>query len=215
MNRPGYLVEGDLEQKFIQNVCPGCPVRKINCNGKTTSIQAIAKRVGTLGRLLHKTCSPLIIVLDRENREQSSEQMEKELGAAIEQEKIDVPVVLGIPDRNIESWILADNEMLFQVAGIVTKTVPPFCEGKNGKSLIKHALCGGRTYVETIDGVQWLKAARPAVMQKNSPSFSRFFSALSELDCRWLKQLELPLTANQCHGGTADPSAADPRATGL
>jgi hypothetical protein len=193
MNRPGYLVVGDLEQKFIQQVCPGHPVQKINCNGDQTSIEAIAKRVGTLGRLLHKRCSPLVVVFDRECREQSAEEIEKQFTDALAQEEIDVPVIVGIPDRNIESWILSDYPTFLESAGLPQSSPVSSFEGRNGKSIIKNALGTGKSYVETIHGVTWLKAARPPTMQANSPSFNRLFTALAALDCWWLKQLQLPL----------------------
>jgi hypothetical protein len=196
MNKPAYLVEGHLEQKFIQNICPGCPVRKINCNGDDTNIEAIAKRVGTLGRLLHKRYSPLVIVFDREGREKSSEELEKAFKEILAQEKIDVPVIVGIPDRDIEAWILADYEMFTQSAGLGTITPFSTFEGRKGKSVIKQALCYGKSYVETIDGVAWLKAARAAVMKEHSPSFKRLLTALFELDCWWLRELEFGLTIN-------------------
>jgi len=193
MSKPAYLVEGDLEQKYIQSTCPGCPVKKINCNGIATSIDAIAKRVGTLGRLLHKRFSPLIVIFDREGREESAEHLERTFREVLSQEKIDVPVVVGIPDRNVETWILADYEMFLQSAKMeASSPLSPF-EGRNGKSIIKQTLGEGKSYVETIDGVAWLKAARPAVIQECSPSFNRLFSALSDLECWWLKQLQLPL----------------------
>jgi hypothetical protein len=194
MIKPAYLVEGDLEQKFVQNVCPGCPVQKINCNGETTSLEAISKRVGTLGRLLHKRHSPLIVVFDREGREESAENLEKAFRKVLVQEQIDVPVIVGIPDRNIEAWILADYEMFLQSSGSAASSLITSCEGRNGKSVIKQTLADGKAYVETIDGVAWLKAARPAVMQQHSPSFNRLFSTLSNLDCWWLKDLQLPLS---------------------
>ena len=207
MNNPAYLVEGDLEQKFIQNTCPGCPVKKINCNGIWTSIEAIAKRVGTLGRLLHKRHSPLVVVFDREGREESAEHLEKTFREVLAQEKIDVPIVVGIPDRNVEAWILADYEMFLQSARLGASSPVSTFEGRNGKLVIKQTLGEGKSYVETIDGVAWLKAARPAVIQKHSPSFNRLFSALSDLDCWWLKQLQLPLTANANVFPTNEPAS--------
>jgi hypothetical protein len=196
MNKPAYLVEGDLEQKFIQNTCPGCPVKKINCNGIKTSLEAIAERVGTLGRLLHKRYSPLVVVFDREGRVDSAEHLEKKFCEILTQEKIDVPVIVGIPDRNIETWILADYEMFLQSAKLDESSPVSMFEGYNGKSVIKQTLGKGKCYVETINGVTWLKAARPAVMQKYSPSFNRLYKALSSFDCWWLKQLQLPLSKN-------------------
>lgn len=186
-------MEGDLEQKFIQNVCPGAPVRKINCNGDDTRLEAIAKRVGTLARLVPKRCSLLVVVFDREGRIESSADMEMRFRELLKNEGLDTPVIVGIPDRNIESWILGD---LLQFAlSAELKSAPPDIsfEGKCGKLSIKKLLENGTRYVETIDGVRWLKSARPDVIQLHSPSFKRFAVALKALECWWLKELHLKL----------------------
>ena len=62
MKRPAFLVEGHLEQRFVQAVCPGSSVLRLNCNGDKVAIEAVAKRVGTLGRRVHKKCSVLGVV---------------------------------------------------------------------------------------------------------------------------------------------------------
>ena len=54
MSKPAFFVEGKTEQRIVQTLCPGCPVRIINCNGDGVSLEAISKRVGTLARLLHE-----------------------------------------------------------------------------------------------------------------------------------------------------------------
>jgi hypothetical protein len=188
MNKPAYLVEGDLEQKFLQKICPGSPVRKINCNGKDVSLEAIAERVESLGRLIHKRFSPIVVVFDREGRTQTCEQIEAKLFKLLEKEMIQVRLVIAVADRQVENWILADYEMFTKSAAIQNETARPSFEGENGKSRIREALGRARIYVETIDGVAWLQAARPEKMVQNSPSFSRLVTALAELPCWWLEQ---------------------------
>jgi hypothetical protein len=192
MTRPAYLVEGDLEQKFIQNTCPGCKVQKINCNGDDVSLEAIAKRVGSLGRLVHERHSPLVVIFDRERREETSEQIEAKFREILAHEQLQVPVIVGIPDRDTENWILSDYETFASSAKLKADAEEACYEGKNGKSVIKRAIGPERSYVETIDGVAWLKAARPSVMRQNSASFCRFVEALSALPCWWLDQQDLP-----------------------
>ena len=211
MNNPAYLVEGDLEQKFIQNACPTAAVQKINCNGETTSIEAIVKRVGTLGRLLHKRFSPLVVIFDRENRQETVAEIEKEFHEHMVHEKIDVPIIVGIPDENIETWILSDYEMFLQSAGLGESSPVGTFEGKNGKSVIKNMLPHGRSYVETIDGVTWLKAARPLFIKNSSASFARLFAKLTKFECWWLQQLQLPLQANEINGLNGSDSPTENR----
>jgi Domain of unknown function (DUF4276) len=193
MNNPAYLVEGDLEQKFIQNVCQGAPVQKINCNGDETSLDAIAKRVGSLGRLLHKRHTPIIVIFDREGRKEESEDIELQFREKLKSENLNVPVIIGVPDRNIETWILADPEQFSASANVSNVSDQCRFEGKCGKANIKKLLKNKATYVETIDGVKWLKSSRPNEIQKNSPSFRRFAAALAKLNCWWLKELHLSL----------------------
>lgn len=194
MNKPAYLVEGDLEQDFIQTICPGCPVRKINCNGDNVNLEAISKRVGTLGRLLHKRHSPIIVVFDRESRIETCEEIEVRFLDLLRAENIQVPVVIGVPDRDIESWLLSDYEMFISSAKLTREAPPSSFEGKSGKAAINKCQLGhGGAYVPTIHGVAWLKAARPGVMRQRSPSFERFAASLSELECWWLQQQALAI----------------------
>ncbi len=193
MNSPAYLVEGDLEQKFIQTICPGCPVSKINCNGDEVGLVAIGKRVGTLGRLYHKRHSPLVVVFDREGRALEANAIELALMELLKQEAIDVPIIIGVADRHIENWILADYETFAEAARISNPPGAQSFEGHKGKSVIKKALGKNRPYIETIDGVAWLSAARPGVVCQNSPSFKRLTDALADLPCRWLSQGQLSI----------------------
>jgi len=191
MNTPAFLVEGIMEQKFIQSVCPGAPVRTIGCNGNSVKLEVIAKKVGTFSRLFKGRYSPIIVIFDREDREKESQDIEGEFLLMLKKEEIEGHVVVGIPDRNIESWILADMEMFIKSSGIQQSDATLQFEGYNCKSFIKKHLNCNNPYVETIHGVQWLKASRPHIMRVHSPSFKRLFGALERLDCWWLKKDEL------------------------
>lgn len=185
MTRPAFLVEGDLEQKFIQSACPGVPVRKINCNGDGVAITAITKRVGSLARLVHKRCSHIVVFFDREGRDESVEQIHEQFMNAIHVEGIDAKIILGIADRCIETWIVADEEV-FRDKACIDYAID-CVEGKKGDAFIRKCL-GERKYDKTIEGVAWLKACRPVEIAKRSPSFKRFLSELGEVDCWWLNR---------------------------
>jgi len=186
-----FLVEGDLEKIFVQNVCPGSPVRKINCNGDSVSIEAIATRIGTLGRLLQRRCRTLVIVFDRERRAESCEQIEAALRRAMAAENLNTEIVVGIPDRDIEVWILGDPDMLRAGARLRADVCLACEDGVKGKSKLKSLLAEGIHYVETVHGPEWLKKARPSVICQNSASFARFKDAMRAFDCWWLKQSSL------------------------
>jgi Domain of unknown function (DUF4276) len=190
--RPAFLVEGDLEQAFIQNVCVGAPVRKIGCNGDSVSIEAIAKRVGTLGRLLQKNYDPIVVVFDRERRSETSEQLERALLEAVSAEGLSGTVIVGVPDRDIEVWMVADREVFRQNANLSDGCDISLCEGYKGKAFIKQLLKEvSRPYVETIDGPVWLKKARTNHIAAHSPSFARLADCLKDIGCWWLKDQSL------------------------
>ena len=190
MNKPAFLVEGDLEQRFIQANCKNCPVQKINCNGKAVSLEAIAKRVGTLARLMEKRHSPsvIIVIFDREHRSQTSEEIENSFLNLLKSECVGTKVVVGVPDRTIESWILADVERFAASAGVCIADAV-IAEGKNGKNVLR-GLLGGRAYSEPIHGVAWLKSARASILSTQSASFRRFATLLRDIECWWLNREE-------------------------
>ena len=191
MIKPAFLVEGDLEQKFIQSVCPGSPVQKINCNGDRVEISAIAKRVGTLGRLLQKRFRPLIVVFDREKRNLSCDEIELELRECLKSEDLNVETLIGIPDREIENWILADFETFIHCSGCDEELNFEAFEGTSGKSKIKSMLPSGKAYVETVEGVAWLKQCRAKKLAERSPSFAKLATILQPLQCWWLDDIKL------------------------
>lgn len=185
--KPAYLVEGDLEQIFVQNICPHFPVRKIGVNGENVEISAIAKRIGTLVRLLPKKYRPIIIIFDRERREATCDAIEAQLREYIERENINVPMIVAIPDRDIENWILADYEVFCECSGCPSTAPIGGFEGTKGKTKLKQLLPSGRSYVETIHGVQWLKKCRANKIASASPSFAKLRCSLEEIKCWWLE----------------------------
>lgn len=104
-----FLVDGHMEQKIAQRLCAGCPVRILNINGRDVQIHAIAKQVATQFRLLNNRYYPVVILIDREERDVSADDLAKAL--VNEAERQGVPrdqLIVGVADRMIENWILAD-----------------------------------------------------------------------------------------------------------
>jgi hypothetical protein len=185
--KPAYLVEGDLEQLFVQNVCPKFCVQKIGLNGHDVGVPAIAKRVGTLVRLLQRRYRPIIVVFDRERRPATCDQIEKELRDCLQNEDIEVPLIVAIPDRDIENWILADYEVFCECSGCTAAIPATGFEGTKGKTRLKSLLPENRPYVETIDGVQWLKKCRANQIAEHSASFAKLMLSLRDVPCWWLE----------------------------
>jgi len=50
MPKPAFLVDGDLEQRVVQRLCPGTTVQIVHRNGKDVALSAMAGRIATLIR---------------------------------------------------------------------------------------------------------------------------------------------------------------------
>lgn len=185
MHKPAFLVDGHQEKKFIQRACPGIPVRIINLNGDDVEIQAIVKHVGSLIRLLGSRYYPIVIIIDREGRDKTSETLCAEIIQGLREEGIADDLIVGVADRMIENWILADNEIVCGDEGFQKKP-PDDCEGLNGKKVIKECI---RNYQETTVGVELLLKCRASRIREKSSSFASLYQELPfKKSCRWLAQ---------------------------
>lgn len=181
MNRAAFLVDGHQEKKFVQKVCPGKPVRMLNLNGNSVTPEAIAKRVASHCRLFHDRYHPIIIWVDREDRDTSASALVAELKNAIRAEGVQDDIVLGVADRTIENWILADRETVHPRCRDVVP-YPRQPDGFNGKSRMKKLVAD---YHETTVGVELLTKCYASRM-KTSESFKAFVENLPNNDCWWL-----------------------------
>src|SRR3954452_9708477 len=68
MPDPAFLVDGIMEQRILQHICPGKPVQRLNCNGKNVALEIIVDRIEFHIRLLNNRYDPIIILIDREQR---------------------------------------------------------------------------------------------------------------------------------------------------
>lgn len=189
MTKIGFLVDGQMEQDVIQALCPGSPVRRINCNGDAVAVAAIAKRVASLARLMQRRCKKLIVVFDREKRKESSIALEQEFMACLKDEGFEGNITAVVADRCTENWILADSSSLATHLAVHPERICGPFESKNGVSEMRKILPRGKKYEKIIDGVRWLCMANPRTVAKNSESFRRLYDILKPLDCVWLNSL--------------------------
>jgi hypothetical protein len=193
MSKVAYFVEGKMEQLIIQQICPGSPVRMINCNGDGVAIEAIARRVASLGRMLRGKVRIFVVIFDREGRTLSSEEIALRFLELLKAEGFNENVVVGIPDRMIENWILADYKSFCRNAKIEFngETAKRSFDGCAGEAQIKKLLPKGVSYVKTLHGVEWFIKSRSEVISNTSPSFRSFADRLTSLKCNWLQDREL------------------------
>ena len=182
---PAFLVDGLTEKKIVQKLCHGATVRMTGVNGKDVELSAIAKAAHSLISLFKGRHYPVILIMDREKRQQSSEEIEDELKRLLEKLGVMEEVIISCPGRMLESWMLSDDEYFEEIYDIKLDTS---YEGSHGKREIRKLLAEKKqTYHEVSVGVDLfcsLDAARIAI---NSSSFARFRSKTAHF-CGWLRR---------------------------
>jgi len=185
MNKPAFLVDGFTEKLVLEKLCPNSKINRINCNGSSVSLESIAKRVVTLIKIMNNRHYPIIVVIDREDREMSAIDIRQKLSEEIKNAGVTDDVRIGVCDRMIENWILSDWES-YAASCKVPIDKPETCEGLKGKSFIKRTY---PAYQETTDGVNMLLSANPKSMYGNSESFRDFVHQVEDVNCNWLASL--------------------------
>lgn len=179
-----FLVEGHLEQKFIQNICPKKIVRRLQCNGSEVKPAAIAKRITSQCNLLRGRYRYFIVIIDKEDRNCSPSEFEQQIQEELRKNNNTENVIIGVPDRMIENWILADINTVNRYCNPPIPANSSF-EGENGKSILSQHM---NRYHSTTIGVEMLHKCNPSSM-KNSHSFSIFFEKITQtIDCWWFKK---------------------------
>lgn len=186
MSKPAFLVDGFTEKLVLEKICPKTKVNRINCNGNSVSIESIAKRVASLIRLMNNRHYPIIILVDREDRDMTADEIEKALKEEITKAGVGDDIRIGVCDRMIENWILSDWDTFYNYS--INKEIdkPENTDGIKGKMFIKRAY---PTYQETTDGVRFLLQSSPKKMCENSPSFKKFAEKINDINCEWLNTL--------------------------
>ena len=187
--KPVFFVDGIMEQKFIQNICPKIKVQLTNINGKSVKIEAIAKKLASLIRLLNNNYYPIVIFIDREKRTESSDEIIVKLKNALNSLDINIEnLIFGVADIMTENWILADWKSFKENTKVkINKEYTSF-EGKHGANLIKKYY---PEYQKTIDGVELLCKSNCSEIAKNSDSFNKLKSSLNSkiiTNCYWFQK---------------------------
>lgn len=168
-----FIVDGQLEKLAVQRLCPDAPIRVTNLNGRSVNISALAEKIGTLLKLYGDRYYPIVVLVDREDREASSEQIESDLlGELVKQGFDPEPLIIACPDRMIENWIVAGKSSYKEA---VIEVPAGGSDDFNGKKHLKKYLAViGVTYGETTIGVQLFCAIDAKCACESSPSFARF-----------------------------------------
>jgi Domain of unknown function (DUF4276) len=188
MAEPAFLVDGVMEQRILQRLCRGNVIRRIGCNGENVRMEVMAKFIDAQIKLMNNRYFPIIIVLDREGRVETSPTLVEQLTEELNMRGHTGQFVIGVPDRMIENWILAD----WTGAKSARPGFADFegqTEGCNGKSLIKTLLDSSVFYNEPTLGVELFLCCDPQKIRQQSRSFAEFVDRLN-LPCSWLSGVD-------------------------
>jgi hypothetical protein len=178
---PAFIVDGLTERRIIQKLCPGRPIN-LSMNGENVSLKAMAAKIVALIRNMNNVYYPIVIVTDREKRADGfltiAAELRLEIVEQLASKNMTVDIRIGVADRMIENWILADADALGN-----PPEIPPETDGLGGKGLVKRIM---PTYSETVDGPDLFFKADASKMYENSPSFRHFVDQLEDLDCPYL-----------------------------
>lgn len=176
MSNPAFIVDGFTEKLIIDKICPGKPIRRTDLNGKSVTIKAIANKISSLIRLLNNKYYPIIVVIDREDRQEDCVTIIDNLMDELKQKGHEhEDIRISVADKMIENWIIADWELIGNI-----QEKPEVTDSLNGASEIKKKL---GAYGKTTDGVKLFLNANPVKVYNNSPSFKRFVDNLEDIDC--------------------------------
>lgn len=188
MPDPAFLVDGVMEQRIISRLCQGKIIQRLNCNGTDTPIVVIVDRVEFHMRILNNRCSPIIVLIDREKRPASCEEISFEISRRLDERGYGGQYVVAVVDRCIENWILADwNNVAerFKEHGLKPIEDCTQYEGKQGKTELKRLLPRELLYNEPTWGKDMFLSCRPEKIYENSASFRAFVDKLN-MRCHWL-----------------------------
>jgi hypothetical protein len=176
-----FLVDGQMEKRIIQKLCPSTKVLTLNSNGRDVTPEAISKRIGSLYRLLGNRYYPVVVIIDREGRSLTATQLKRQVLSHLA--KLGIPdnqMIIAVPDKMIENWILADLACI----GVVAKQKS--FEGKGGKGVLKKILREHDiSYHETTVGVDLFCGINPVTAANNSKSFRELCKSIAP-HCDWL-----------------------------
>ena len=178
---PAFIVDGFTELTIIQKLCPNQPIKR-SINGKDVSLKRTAAEIVTIIRVLNNRNYPIVILTDREKRADDfltvAAELKREVVEQLATKNMTADIRIGVADRMIENWLLADADALGNPSEIPTET-----DGLGGKGLMRKIM---PTYSETVDGPALFFKADPAKIYENSPSFKHFVDQLEDLNCPYL-----------------------------
>lgn len=176
---PAFIVDGFTEKNIIDKICPNRPVRRTDLNGKSVTLDKIAERLATYLRLFNNRYYPIIIIIDKEERQQPCEEIISYIKGKLNDAGFNNDDIrISIADRMIENWLIADTRIFSE------EEMPSKIDGINGASLLKKKY---GNYSKSTDCLKILKEFNPKIAYQKSESFKYFVDLIDNIDCPFTK----------------------------
>jgi len=177
MERIVALVEGHTETHFVQAAYGNAIVQRPFANGDSVSLDLIAEAIIEHLDTVSGSISKVLILLDREGRDVSAADMRESLRTRIQPHCGKRSIYIGVSDRQVENWILADVDHVRK-----RFNAPDFNylgDGSPGKNALKRLAGGDASFRDKAD---WLKCSTASAARVNSGSLDEF---LQQIDFLW------------------------------
>lgn len=180
MERIAALVEGHTEAHFIKLSYGNSIVQRPFPNGRDVSIDIIVESIVDAMETIGGNINHIIILLDREGRAVSW----REIFSHVLEKSTEIfagrNIYMGLTDRHIENWILADESFIADKFAIESYSYAG--DGTYGKSILE-SICGN-TLRGPVDKAMMLKAISSIRGGEKSPSLEAFRSSIA-FDWAW------------------------------
>jgi hypothetical protein len=189
LTKLAFIVEGRSEQKIVQKICPDSKALLLDCNGSHVKTSAIAKKIGTLYRIMNNRYFPIIVVFDREKRDASCEEIIEQLEQDLEKLDLDKNQFrIGVADRKLESWMLYGIDRDGNINTACTTSKNSEFEGTTASGEIRIRLKkNDLKYHKTTLGVEIFASLEANKLRLLSPSFNSFAEKI-EPHCKWINK---------------------------
>jgi hypothetical protein len=112
MEKIAAIVEGHTEEHFVKKTYGAVRVSRGIPNGRTVSTEVIVEAVLDALELVSGDVTKVIILFDREGRTQTAAELAEAVRSGISDRCGNRALYIGVSDRQIENWILADIETM-------------------------------------------------------------------------------------------------------
>jgi hypothetical protein len=167
-----------METHFVNSTYANAIVQRPFPNGDDVALDLIIECINDQLETVGGEIKKVIVLMDREGRHISASEMANLIAAGVSHKNPGRAFYIGVSDREIENWILADEQAVAVQCGN-----PGYgydCEGRNGKSVLQKLTDG--VDLGYRDKALLLKASYASRIRAKSPSFDNF---VGSLDFEW------------------------------